>query len=305
VNSERNYKHMKSINYLFLLFLIFVLNSCSENTVVEKIKNQNKEYRRIVSLAPSLTEILYVLDADTQIAGVSEFCVYPEDAKTKTKIGGYMNINFEQLMILQPDLILALDAHQSNFQKFDQLGFEYVMFSQNSVETIRNTIFQIGDLIGKEKEAEIFLDKFDNTFLSKNISFDKESVQKVLIIVGREFGKIRSVVCAGQKTFYNDLIEYAGGRNAAPYSNLEYNSINAESILSMNPDIIIEIYTPHQGMHSNFSPDVLRSDWDILSSISAVQNNCIYYIIEDYATVSGPRIYLLYQDIKNIINSNE
>lgn len=293
---------MKNIKYLLLLFFILVLNNCSEKCTINKIENSNKQYNRIVSLAPSLTEILYVLNADTQIVGVTEFCIYPENAKIKPKIGGYMNINFEQLMILQPDLILALDAHQGHFRKFDRLGFEYVMFKQNSVDTIRNTIIQIGDLIGRKKEAEIFIKKFDEAFESENTLYDKDNAKKVLIIVGREFGKIKSAVCAGQTSFYNDLIEYAGAVNAAPFSHLEYNSINAESILSINPDIIIEIYTPHPGMHANYSSDVLRSDWDILEYVNAVKNNRIHYIIEDYATVPGPRIYKLFLDIKKILD---
>lgn len=293
---------MKTIKYLFLLYLIFIFLNCSEKNVVDNFKEQNIEYKRIVSLAPSLTEILYVLNADTLIAGVTEFCVYPENAKSKPKIGGFMNINFEQLMILQPDLILALDVHQSNFQKFDRLGFEYVMFKQDSVNSIRQSIEKISRLINKEKKADIFLEKYDNIFQSEIIENDKSPKQRVLIIAGREYGQIKSVICAGQKSFYNDLIEHTGAINAAPYSNLEYNSINAESIISMNPDIIIEIYTPHQGMHSNYSTDLLRKDWNILNSVNAVKNNRIYYIIEDYATVPGPRIFKLFQDIDKIVN---
>jgi len=293
-------------NFYALVLAIIILNSvigCSKNDLSlqnEKRTSEKNIYSSVISLAPSLTEIMYVIEADSALAGVTEFCVYPESAKLKPKIGGYVNLNFEQLMILKPDLILALPAHRDNFSRFDQMKIPYKVFSQKTVSDVRESILGIGILLGKKEKAENFLKIFDAEFSKKNI-VENSKRPKVLIIVGREFGHLKNAVCAGRKTFYNDLIEYAGGVNAAPESDMEYNSVNAESIVSMNPDIIIEIFAPHSGMIAFKDENLLRKDWDIFPKVNAIKNNKVYYIIKDYATLPGPRLYLLYRDIKHII----
>ena len=269
----------------------------SENIISNKIHNN------IISLAPSLTEILYILNADSQIAGVTEFCIYPEAAKNKPKIGGYMNINYEQLIKLKPDLILAMQVHSENFKKFERLNIRYETFSDKTVRDIRTSIEKISKLVGKEKECYEFLKIFDAEFSAK-IKTENKLKPKVLVIVGREFGRLKNAVCAGRKSFYNDLINFAGGINAAPESGMEYNSLNSESIISMNPDIIIEIYAPHSGMIAYKNEELLRKDWNIFKNVNAVKKGRVHYIINDYATLPGPRIYLLYKDIKKIMGYN-
>ena len=296
------------ISFIYLILLFFFTNCDSINFKTSIQKNNKKNislnqnnYTRIVSLAPSLTEIMFVLNADTQLAGVTEFCVYPQKALSKPKIGGYTNINFEQLVIIKPDLILALPIHQDYFKKFKQLNIPYKLFSEKKVSDIRNSIIEIGRLLKKNNETENFLKTFDNEFNEK-INQTILQKPKILIIVGREFGRLKNPVCAGKISFYNDLIEFAGGINAAPESVTEYNSLNSESIVSMNPDIIIEIFAPHSGMTAYKDEDKLRNDWKIFKNVNAVKNGRIHYIIKDDATVPGPRIYLLYRDIKKIIN---
>ncbi len=296
---------IKKLIFSFIIIILFY--SCSNINEQQRKNNtqfEKKIYNRVISLAPSLTEIVYILNADTQLVGVTQFCVYPQEAQQKPKIGGYTNINFEQVISLKPDLILALPVHQNNFKKFEQLKIPFKEYRQNTVDDIRNSILKISEFLGRENEASNFLKIFDKEMNIAIDGIDRSKKFKVLIIVGRNFGELKNAVCAGRHSFYNDLIERSGGINAAPESALEYNSLNAESIVSMNPDIIIEIYAPHSGMTAAKDENKLRKDWNIFKNVNAVKNQRIHYIIRDYATLPGPRIYLLFNNIKEIVLHN-
>jgi iron complex transport system substrate-binding protein len=112
---------------------------------------------------------------------------------------------------------------------------------------------------------------------------------------------IRNVYIAGKSTFYNDLVNLAGGKNCFKNDLPVYPNLSREGILSIKPDIIIDVSPAMRSI----TCASLKGDWDDLSILPAVRNKEVYCIARDYATIPGPRITLLLEDIKEIVRKHE
>ncbi len=109
--------------------------------------------QRIVSHVPPITEILFALDLDEKIVGVSDFCDYPEEAKTKPSVGNYYDPSIESIVALNPDLVLT-DGHSEGIKQLDNLGIDYLVIDPKDINGIFRDIELLGKVIGVEKRAE-------------------------------------------------------------------------------------------------------------------------------------------------------
>ena len=252
-------------------------------------------YNRIISLAPSITETLFFVGAGDQVIGVSRFCQYPKEAQKKEKIGGYLDINYEKIIQLKPDLVLCLDTDKTVQKEFKKLNIPVTAITQTTLEEIKESILTIGKLTGHEREAKNKLKEIEKNIKQKHLA----SKNSVLLIVGRSTGNLNQIYVAGNKGFYNEIISLSGATNAfSSKIKIPYPVINMESLLTLNPDIIIELID-NRGTKKTIKQK--RKDWKTLPSLKAVKNNHIYYLQKDYSTIPGPRIFKLVKDIHNIL----
>lgn len=209
--------------------------------------------RRIISLTPVGTEILFALGQGNNIAGVTEFCDTPDEAREKPKIGGFAMINLETLLAMDTDLIVMQDIHSQLVPRMEQLKIPHVMLMQNSVKDVLLSIKELGRACDAEEEATRMSEA-----LSKEIADIAEKAARtknrprVLLSVSRELSepRISSFYAAGQDTFYNELIELAGGVNALPPGGAAYPLLSLEGLIKVNPDVIIDLIGDRNFYHS-------------------------------------------------------
>ena len=127
-----------------VVFLIFGLTRVFSQTVPQ----------RIISLSPNLTEMIYDLGAKDRLVGDTDYCQFPAEAKKKEKIGGWINPNFEKIVSLKPDLVVALKFHDKAVNTLKKLNIPVVVFNCDSVKYILETYTQLGKLLGREKRAK-------------------------------------------------------------------------------------------------------------------------------------------------------
>lgn len=262
MSEERNKKTVARIIYfLFIVSYFFIL--CIDSHA------QNKYPKRIISLAPSITEELYLLGVDERLIADTIFCDKPEDAKKKEKIGTVIDVDIEKLISLKPDLVLTSPLLNSvKKEKLKKLGIRIVTFpSAKSFNDISEQFLELGKLVGKEKEARGIIDKS-----KKDILFIENRVKgipkpKVLVQIGT-----KPLWVASKDSYVNDLIEFAGGINIGPSG--EYGLLSREDVIRSNPDVII-IST--MGI---IGEEEIRT-WRRYKSINAVKNNRIYIIDSD------------------------
>ena len=261
------------------------------------------EYNRIISLSPSLTEILYALDVQDKIVGVTKYCKFPPQAQDKTIVGGMLDPNFEVIYSLEPDLILYHKGTTGQQDRLKQLGIDVLETESRSVKGILESIQLIGDKIQRQKQSKELLGKIKKKIKAVKAQGKGKEKPRVLLTYFRPIatGDIREVYIAGNHTYFNDLIELAGGVNAFQGSkSITSPVVSAEGILEMDPDVIIEIKgTIKATQHTK--EEMLR-DWESLSFLKAYQNHRIYILTEEYIGIPGPRLVLTLMDMAECIH---
>ncbi|QKF82830.1 heme/hemin ABC transporter substrate-binding protein [Halarcobacter ebronensis] len=249
---------------------------------------------KIVSVGGSITETIAALGHADDLIGVDLSSVYPKDAVSKLpNVGYWLSLPQEGILSLKPEV--AIISSQAKPKKVvDELpkyGIKtYIIEDNPSIESAKNKIKQIGKILEEEKKADEIISRIE-----KNISKVKEEIKgkkepKVLFVFSRGEG---TLMAAGPKTKPGVMIELAGGKNAVNFE--QYSKISAESILKMNPDVIIK--TNHAGDSG--------IDESIVTSTNAGKNNQIYSM--DMLLISGftVRVDKALQDLSCMLNNNQ
>ena len=258
--------------------------------------------QRIISIAPSITEMAFAIGLDDKIVGVSDYCDYPAKAEKLPKIGGFINPNIEAIVNLKPDLVLLYSSSGKLKSRLDSLGIPSLSISSTSLEDIKQSIDKIGEATGHQSQAKQVLSKFEQQITRVQDKVATNSRPSVLVVMGhsKNSGNVSTIFVAGHHDFYNDLITLAGGKNAFANTTLKTGTLSPEGILSLNPDIVIDMF-PEPDDH-NYDLDKVRQQWQSLSQINAVKNKQVHIIEEDYATIPGPRLGLLLKQMAQLIH---
>jgi iron complex transport system substrate-binding protein len=284
--------------YLLAILLIFVvIFSCNNN---DELKYQ-KEPKRIISLAPAITETLFALRLGDRLIGVTTYCKYPPQANKIEKVGGYIDANIEKIIALKPDLVILSKEHDKTKHELINMGIAVLQVDLSSIANICTSFVLIGKRCNVLSAAESLSNIFKNKIIDQKTT--KKTNLKVCFCVGHDMpgtGDISSVFVAGDISYYNDLIEAAGASNIIKNKKLEYLKLSKEGIIALKPDLIIEAAITME----NFPCSLLINDWKSLNMIPAVRNNKIFCINKDYTTIPGPRLIFLFEDIKKIITEN-
>ena len=244
--------------------------------------------KRIVSMAPSSTELLFAIGLDEEIVGVTTFCNYPDAAKGKAKIGGYFNPNVEAILSLEPDLIVATpDGYSKDrVEKLDSAGAPVFLVDPKDVDEILATMLTLGKVTGKENTAKQVVGKLRarvEAVREKVKAVPQEKRPKVFYEIGHD-----PLITAGPGTFVDNLITDAGGINIANDVTTNWPRYSVEAVLTKEPDIIIT--APHVSSDDKTEIETRTDAWKKYRTIPAVQNGRIYPVISDILLRPGPRI---------------
>ncbi len=240
--------------------------------------------QRVVSIAPSVTEILFRLGLDDEIVGVSTFCNYPPKAKAKEKAGTFSQPSIEKIVFLKPDIVFATGLEQASIvDDLRRLGMKVFVSDPASFKELFSSIREIAKLIHREQKAELLIRQMEERIERIN---DKVKLipQAKRLSVFIEIG-VDPLMTAGSGSFVGELISLAGGINIASDLPRSYSYFSSEQVLERNPDCIILGYM-------NKNPDALkigsRLGW---GNIAAVKNNRIYRDIDPNLFFRpGPRL---------------
>ena len=288
---------------LLLFIVIFVVIAIKPDSP----RGDNKEHinnspQRIITLAPSITETAFALGLGDKIVAVTDYCDYPAATQNLPKVGGFINPNLEAIIGLQPDLVILLVEHQKIVEQLHQLNISTFVVDNNTLAGIQHSIQQIGQRTNHQAEAQQLLATIQRKI--ENIQQKTEGLYqpKVMLAMGHSLGdnQMRSVYIAGKNDFYDDLISLAGGQNVYQDERIKVPTISAEGILKLNPDIILDIF-PEADDH-DYNLDSVRQQWRSLDLVTAVKNKKIYIIEQGYATIPGPRIFLLLEQMAKLIH---
>jgi iron complex transport system substrate-binding protein len=239
---------------------------------------------RIISLAPSTTEILFALDLDEEIIGVSAFCDYPPKAREKEKVGTFSQPNIERILSLKPDIIFCTGLEQAPaVRELRQLNLKVYVSDPVNIDELFISIKDIACLTHKEKEAEELIKKMKvkiEEINSKIKLIPQEKRPKVFVEIWHD-----PLMTAGKDSFINELLILAGGMNIAYDTKRPYSYFSPEQVIARNPDRIILGYMSGKDNQTKVGE---RFGW---KGINAVKNNRVYNDINpDLFLRPGPRL---------------
>jgi iron complex transport system substrate-binding protein len=268
-----------------LLTIALVLTACSPTTQTDveyvfddlgRLVAINGTPQRIISLAPSNTEILFALGLGEKVVGVTDWCDYPPEALDKEKVGAYDTPDIEKIVALTPDLILV--AHGTTMDVINNLaglGLTVFGIKTTDLDDLLNDIRTIGEITDKEVEAQALTSEMASKIKAvTDVTSELENRPRVFYITWHD-----PLWTAGAGTFIHELIEKGGGVNIC--GNLTGDlTISIEEVVARNPEVIIT---------SEWSFDWAMNETS-LNSTDARQNDRIYQGDDDLVQRPGPRL---------------
>ena len=229
--------------------------------------------QRIVSLSPSVTEILYGIGAWPQVIAVSQFCSYPEDVKNKPRVNGWDKTNLEQVMALKPDFVVGVAA-QAPFlrDKLEALAIHSLFVNDQTLVNILSSIGEIGRATGHEQEATNLTAQTQRELDGVRAAVANRPQPRVLCVVDRVPGTVRDLYTATSGSYLDELITIAGGESIAPPGEHGYGKIGKEAVLTLNPEVIIDMVQSAKG---SLGEDPIAV-WSELAEVRAVREKRIY-----------------------------
>ncbi|TDX53003.1 ABC transporter substrate-binding protein [Orenia marismortui] len=249
---------------------------------------------RIISLAPSNTEILFELGLAEEVVGVSQYADYPEAATKITKVGTIKGINLERILQLRPDLVLASGITPKDLVfKLEQFGIKVIGFNPKSIDEIIDSISLIGKATGQVEEASRLTTKMRDKIEKISQIVADEPRLKVFYEVWQE-----PLYTAGPGTYVDDLIYLAGGINIAHDAKGVWPQYNLEVLLAKNPDVYL---LSNHGVEGKFSKEVVK-ERENFGNIKAIKQGRIYILNPDIVNRAGPRIIIALEKIAKAIH---
>lgn len=258
--------------------------------------------QRIVSLAPSVTEVLYALGLGDQVVGVTRFCTYPPEVSEKTRIGGFLDPNIEAIVALRPDLIVTLASDDPPEPAFERLNFTTLVVDHRGVEGILDSITAIGRACGADAKAEAMVGELRGRIQRVAKKTAGRPRPRVLVAVSRGLGtgRLEDVYVAGGNRCFQSLLETAGGENVFAHQTAAFPVVSTEGILHADPEVIIDLVPTVS--HRRESLSTVLADWRQIPDVEAVKNGRVYALEDDFATVPGPRFILLFEKVARMLH---
>tara|TARA_B100000959_G_scaffold123970_1_gene130211 strand:- start:112422 stop:113357 length:936 start_codon:yes stop_codon:yes gene_type:complete len=272
-------------------------NSSSSAIELANAPNKPPNCKRIISLAPSITETLFALDLGSNLVGVTTYCDYPPKAKEINKVGGYFYPNNEAILTLKPSITMILSVHTAFKLRANELGISTLMLDNQSVSEILNSMELIGNTCEVAKKAKELVSKLQARIDKIKLKVAGLPKPRILISVGRNMGSgsLTDIYIAGKDGFFNEMISLSGGVNAFGGSTSKYPIASEEGILKINPDVIIDI-VPDLAELSITEVDVLKQ-WSALKHLKAVKEGRVHIFGDNFAAKPGPRFILILEKL--------
>src|SRR5579872_59384 len=250
--------------------------------------------RRIVSTAPSVTELLYALGLGDRVVGVTRFCRYPPEARKKTIIGDYINPNIEVIASLRPDLVIVQQNPVRLTERLNALHLHTLEIDQQNVgleDAIYKSTRIVGEATGTQARAEQLIASIRSGLEAVRAKAAPLPRKRVMFVVGRSPGRLDGLIVVGRASYLTEVMGIAGGENVFRDAMAPYPEISLESVIARNPEVIVDMgdMSDTVGVSEQHKREVVEL-WRRAPSVTAVKQNRVVAIASDMYVVPGPRV---------------
>ncbi|MCC7418487.1 MAG: ABC transporter substrate-binding protein [Acidobacteria bacterium] len=243
--------------------------------------------RRIVSLIPATTEMLFAIGAGDRIAGVSSFDTFPPGVGRLPRVGGLLDPNVEQILSLKPDLAIVYATQSELRQQLERAQIPMFLYEHRGLPDVTATMRALGARVGMAEAADAAAAHVEQRLAAIAGRVAGRPRPKTLLVFGRDPGALRHISASGGYGFLHDLLEMAGGSDVLADVRRQSVDVSTEMILARAPEAIVEL---HYGETRGDDLAAERHVWDALPSVAAVRNGRVYLLSGQQFVVPGPRV---------------
>ncbi len=244
------------------------------------------EARRIVSIIPATTEMLFAMGAADRVVAIGSYDHFPPEVERLPRVGALLDPDVERIITLRPDLVVLYGTQTELKVKLERAKIPYYDYVHRGLSDITATIRSLGGRVGVEAQANALATRVERELANIRARVAGSARPRTLLVFDRERGSLRNIEASGGEGFLHDMLETAGGADALADVPHQSVLVTTEMALARAPDVIIELrYARGDGV----TPDDLRA-WEILPSVPAVKNHRLFVLQGDEFVIPGPRV---------------
>jgi iron complex transport system substrate-binding protein len=256
--------------------------------------------RRLVSLAPNNTELLFALGLGPALVGVTTLCNYPEAARQVGKVADYTSMDTEKIVALKPDLVVAARGNDlEGLKSLGDLGIPVFALDLQSMSQVLEAIGRLGRLTGTEARAAVLQDSLNRRL--ETVRAVVASVPERPRVIWTYWGD--PIFTAGAGTIIDDLLVLAGGENLGSRAFGRWPQVGLETLVGWAPEVLITTY-----MASEPNAETLASELENLRTLAgwnnlpAVRDGRVHYLDPDLMTRPGPRLVEALEQVVSLLH---
>ena len=243
--------------------------------------------RRIVSLVPAVTEMLFALGAGDRVVGVSNFDKFPPEVTKIAQVGALLDPNLDRILSLKPDLVVVYYSQtdlQTQLQRATVASFSY---KHAGLADVTDTLRAVGARIGRAEQARAIATEIESKIAALRKRYASGARPKTLVVFGRENFALRGIYASGGRGFVHDMLTVAGGENVFADVDREAVQATTELILARRPEVIIELRADPMTAEAERKE---VTTWNQLASLPAVRAKRVHIITDPRTVIPGPRV---------------
>lgn len=243
--------------------------------------------RRIISLIPAITEMLFAIGAGDRVVAVSSFDRYPPEVETLQRVGALMDPDLERILSLEPDLVAVYGSQVDLRRQLDRARVPLFTYSHAGLADVTTMLRQVGERVGLRERASTLAVEIERRLTAVRQRVAPRPRPRTLIVLGREPFALRGIYASGGYGFVHDMVEAAGGDNVFADVRRENVQATTELILARRPDVILELRAEPLGAAAEQKE---LAAWRPLASVPAVRNGRVHLVIDLRTIIPGPRV---------------
>jgi cobalamin transport system substrate-binding protein len=242
--------------------------------------------RRIVSIIPATTEMLFAIGAGDRVVAVGSYDRFPAEVEKLPRVGALLDPNVERILALKPDLVVLYGTQTDLRTQLERARVPVYPYVHRGLPDVTDTIRALGARVGFGQQAGALADRIERQLADIKNRVARSARPKTLLVFGREAGTLRGIDASGGVGFLHDMLEVAGGDDVLADARQQSVMMSTELVLARAPDVIIELR--YARGDSTASSDL--KVWDTLASVPAVKSHRVFMLQGEEFVVPGPRV---------------
>jgi iron complex transport system substrate-binding protein len=274
----------------------------SQRSAPQQSTSTSGSARRVVSLVPNVTEMLFAVGAGSQVVGVSSYDDFPPETKTLPRVGALLDPDTERIFSLRPDLVVVYGSQTELEAQFTRAGIRVYPYRHGGVDNILQAVRDVARLTGHGADGDRVVREVRMQLDAVRMRVRGQRRPRTMLVIGRDAGTLRGVYVSGGIGFLHELLDVAGGDDVFGDIKREAAQPSNETMIVRAADVIIELHPGEPPAADALQKE--RATWSLLASVPAVRTGRVHLLYGGYLLAAGPRIGRATETLARVLHAD-